>query len=164
MSAFDVMVTDTCGTTVSRTLTITINTASLGRNDTIATATPLANGHYSASISPSGHPNTVFNPDEDYYAITTTAASTVIVDIFAQNTGSPIDTVIEILGANGSQLNTCIAPAFASACENDDDVPGDQLDSHLEIRVAGATDFCSTSSISEVMPGPTCITKSTSAE
>ena len=30
-------------------------------------------GSYAASISPSGDPNTVFDPDEDYYAITTTA-------------------------------------------------------------------------------------------
>ncbi len=79
-------------------LSITINAAVAGRNDSIADATPLGNGTFAASISPSGHPNTVFDADEDYYAITTTAASTVTVDINADVNGSPLDSVIEIVG------------------------------------------------------------------
>jgi hypothetical protein len=141
VSGFEVTVTDGCGTTDSRALSITINGVSLGRNDSVAGATPLGNGSYRASISPSGHPNSVFAPDEDYYAITTTRTSTVVVDILAQNSGSPIDTVMEIVGANGSQLGTCVAPGYVSPCEHDDDVLGEQLDSHLEIRVTGATTF-----------------------
>ncbi len=69
-------------------------------------------GTYSASISPSGHPNTVFDPDEDYYQITTTAASTVTVDINAVVNGSPLDSVIEIVGANGLPLATLRRPGL----------------------------------------------------
>ena len=87
--AFTVTVTDSCPDTATQTLSITVS-VSLGRNDAIADATVLpGDGTYSASISPSGHPNTVFDPDEDFYAITTTAASTVTVDINANANGSP---------------------------------------------------------------------------
>jgi hypothetical protein len=112
-----------------------------GRNDAIATATVLTNGSFAASISPSGHPSTVFDPDEDYYRITTTATSTVTVDIDAQVNGSPMDSVIEIVGANGLPLNACTAPNFNSLCIHDDETQGVDLDSFLEVRVAGATTF-----------------------
>ncbi len=139
--AFDVTVTDACPNTVTRTLGITIS-ISLGRNDTIADATVLpGNGTYSASISPSGHPNTVYAPDEDYYAITTTAASTVTVDINAAVNGSPLDSVIEIVDVNGLQLSTCGAPAFVDACAHDDEDPGIVFDSLLQLQVASATTF-----------------------
>jgi hypothetical protein len=139
--AFDVTVTDACPNTVTRTLGITIS-VSLGRNDTIADATVLSgNGTYSASISPSGHPNTVYAPDEDYYAITTTAASTVTVDINAAVNGSPLDSVIEIVDVNGLQLSTCLAPAFVDACAHDDEDPGIVHDSLLQLQVASATTF-----------------------
>jgi len=142
--AFDVMVTDDCGDSTVRALGITINAAVLGRNDTIATATPLplANATYPASISPSGHPNTFFAPDEDYYRITTTGPLRVTIDIDAQSLGSPLDPVIEFVDANGVQLNSCVAPVFNSPCESDDEVLGVQLDSLLEIQIsagAGAT-------------------------
>ena len=108
-------VTDACAISTLQNYSITINAVSLGRNDSIATATVLpGNGTYSASISPSGDPNTVFDPDEDFYRITTTAASTVTVDINAVVNGSPLDSVIEITGANGVPLNACVAPAFNS--------------------------------------------------
>ena len=139
--AFNVRVTDSCADTDTQALSITINAVSPGRNDSIGSATALSNGTFAASISPSGHPNTVFNPDEDYYAITTTAASTVTVNIDAQVNGSPLDSVIEIVGANGVQLSTCVAPTFTSPCESDDVVLGIELDSVLEIRVTGATTF-----------------------
>ncbi len=112
-----------------------------GRNDTIATATTLTNGSFAASISPSGQPSTVFSPDEDYYRITTTAAATVTVDIDAQTSGSPIDSVIEIVDANGLPLDTCVAPTFNSVCISDDEDEGVDLDSFLQVRVAGATTF-----------------------
>ena len=142
-SNFTVTVTD-AGSPVqtdTQALSIVIGAASIGRNDTIATATALTNGSFAASISPSGHPNTSFTPDEDYYEITTTAASTVTVDINAQVNGSPIDSVIEIVGANGVPLGTCLAPGFSSTCIHDDEDPGNDLDSFLQIQVAGATTF-----------------------
>jgi len=128
----------------SQALSITINAAAVGRNDTIATATTIGNGSFAASISPSGHPNTVFNPDQDYYRIVTTAASTVTVDIDAQVNGSPLDPVIEIVNAAGVRLNTCALPAqmtFTSPCVHDDEVTGVQRDSWLQVQVGAGTTF-----------------------
>ncbi len=122
-------------------LNITVNDAPQGRNDSIATATSVGNGTFSASISPSGDPGTVLNPDEDYYAITTTAASTVTVDINAKVNGSPLDSVIEIVDANGTQLSTCVSPGFTSLCEHDDETPGVEQDSRLQIWVSVAATF-----------------------
>lgn len=136
--------------TDTQVLTIVIVGGSLGRNDTIAAATTLGNGTFAASISPSGNPNSIVDPDEDYYRITTTIASTVTVDIDTQAGGpldlvGPLDSVIEIVGANGLQLNTCDVPpfvgTFTSACENDDETAAVDLDSALQIRVNGATTF-----------------------
>lgn len=120
----------------TQALSITINATTLGRNDTIAGATPVGNGTFAASISPSGDPSGVFDPDEDYYAITTTAVSTVTVDINAASNGSPLDSVIEIVNAGGTQLATCVAPAFTGPCVNDDE---DGLDSLLQVRLAADT-------------------------
>jgi len=88
-----------------------------------------------------GHPNTIIAPDEDYYRIATTAASTVTIDINARVNGSPVDSVIEILAANGARLNTCVAPAFFDACVHDDEDLGVLLDSFLQVQVGGATTF-----------------------
>ena len=121
---------------------IAINATSVGRNDTIADATAVGNGTFAASISPSGSPNGTFAPDEDYYSITTTAASTVSVDINAVSSGSPLDSVIEIVDANGVQLASCVTPAFTSPCEHDDDDTEDGLlDSFLQVRVPADTTF-----------------------
>lgn len=140
---FTVRVADSSSpqTTDTQSLTITIRAAVLPRNDSIATATPLGNGTFSASISPSGDPNTVVAPDEDFYEITTTGAATVTVDINASVNGSPLDSVIEIVGANGVPLSTCVAPTFNSSCVHDDEVTAEQLDSFLEIQVGSATTF-----------------------
>jgi hypothetical protein len=121
-----------------RDFTLTVNAASLGRNDSIADATPLGNGTISASISPSGDPASVLAPDEDYYAITTTASSDITIDVNAQVNGSPLDSVVEVVNAAGAQLSTCVAPGFTSACVNDDEDLGVDLDSRLEVRVNGA--------------------------
>jgi hypothetical protein len=140
--AFDVTVTDACPDSVTQPLGITITNAALGRNNSIADATALpGNGSYAASISPSGHPNTVFAPDEDYYAITTTAASIVTVNINAQVNGSPLDSVIELVDANGNPLITCVGPTFTTICVHDDEAIGVVLDSFLEIQVSGPTTF-----------------------
>jgi hypothetical protein len=140
---FEVTVTDACPGSTTRELSLTVTDAVLGRNDSIADATTLpGNGTYHASISPSGHPNTLFAPDEDYYRITTTAQSTVTVDIEARSFGSPLDSVIEITNAGGAQLSTCGAPAFTAACEHDDDdTAGGALDSFLQVRVPAGTTF-----------------------
>lgn len=139
--AFDVTVTDSCPNTATRSFTVTVSEL-LGRNDSIAQATVLpGNGSYDASISPSGHPNTVLDPDEDFYRITTTATSTVTFDIDAQVLGSPLDAVIEVLDAGGNVLGTCVAPTFVDDCISDDETPGVDLDSFLVLRVTGATTF-----------------------
>lgn len=140
--AFEVTVTDSCAESASQSLSITVDDASLGRNDAIADATVLpGDGTYSASISPSGDPNSVYDPDEDYYQITTTATSNILININAEINGSPIDAVVEVVNAAGSQLNTCVAPTYNSACFNDDETGGGTLDSRLELRVTGATTF-----------------------
>jgi hypothetical protein len=140
---FEVTVTDACPNTATRDLSLTVTDAVLGRNDSIDQATVLpGDGTYHASISPSGHPNTEFAPDEDFYRITTTAASDVTVDVNARSFGSPLDSVIEIVDANGVPLNSCVAPAFNSECQHDDDdTDAGELDSFLQVRVAGGTTF-----------------------
>lgn len=138
--AFEVTVTDDCGVTSLKNLSLTVSNASLGRNDSIAEATILpGNGSYSASISPAGEPTTVFDPDEDYYRIQTSAASTITIDVNAQVNGSPLDSVIEVVNASGTVLNLCGSPTFTSPCISDDEELGVSLDSFLQIRVNGAT-------------------------
>jgi hypothetical protein len=140
--AFEITVTDACPVSTAGDFTLTISSAPLGRNDSIATATPLpGNGTYSASISPSGDPNGILDPDEDYYRITTTATSTITIDINAQLLGSPLDAVIEVLDAGGNVLNLCESPLFVSECIDDDEVPGVTLDSLLQLRVNGVSTF-----------------------
>jgi hypothetical protein len=133
---FTVRVTDSCATTAFRPYTLTVGTVPLGRNDSIATATAIGNGSFFASLSPSGHPNTVYDPDEDFYSITTTAASTVTVDI--DTNLADIDTVIEIVNVNGTRLMTCTPPGFTSSCANDDE---NGLDSLLQVQLIAATTF-----------------------
>ncbi len=126
----------------SQALSIVVSAAAAGRNDSIATATPLpGDGTYPASISPSGDPNGVLDPDEDYYRITTSTTSTVTIDINAQVLGSPLDAVIEVLDVGGSVLNQCVSPTFTAQCISDDEDPGVDLDSLLQLRVTGATTF-----------------------
>jgi hypothetical protein len=139
---FEVTVTDSCPDSATASLSLTVDAASLGRNDSISDATVLpGDGTYAASISPSGDPNSTFDPDEDYYAITTSAASDITININAQVNGSPVDTVVEVVNAAGARLNSCVAPGYASACVHDDEDPGAELDSFLQLRVNGATTF-----------------------
>ncbi|HEU5468951.1 MAG TPA: Ig domain-containing protein [Steroidobacteraceae bacterium] len=135
---FTVEVTDACATTASRAFTIIIRSPPTGRNDTLGTATPVGNGNILASISPSGHPNTEFEPDQDYYEVRTNSTSTITVDLSAINDN--MDTVVELLTAGGSRLQTCGAPSFTDECMNDDRAEGN-LDSLLEVRVTGASTF-----------------------
>lgn len=131
-------------------------------NDSIATATPLSNGTFSASISPYADPVDTANPDTDFYQITAQAGATVTVEILAQRLSppSPLDPVIQILDAGGTRFTTCrnqgatdglvpdVPPgtsvdttpnAFDDLCVNDDIDPGVALDSKLEFQVPGTS-------------------------
>jgi hypothetical protein len=125
--------------TDDRALGITVNAVAVGRNDSIADATPVSNGTFSASISPSGDPASSFAPDEDYYSVTTTTDSTITIDVNAQVNGSPLDSVIELLDSRGTVLDQCVSPNFTSECVSDDEDLGVDLDSLLQVRVDGGT-------------------------
>ena len=118
----------------------------LGRNDSISTATPLGNSAnvnipYVLSISPYIDPinATTPNPDTDYYRLVANAGSTVHVETLAQrNWGADtLDSVIELLDGNGARLQSCVQPAYASSCLNDD-IDATTLDSALDLKVPGA--------------------------
>jgi len=139
----------------SQSLTIVVG----GRNDTIATATPLSDGRVAASISPYPAPGPADKPDVDVYQITGTAGATVTIEIFAMRLtpASPLDPMIQIVDANGVQLTTCRnqgdddgvtgAPDatpldFDDQCLNDDITLGVERDSQLELQVpSGTTTF-----------------------
>ena len=118
----------------------------LGRNDSIATATPLGNSAIVnipnvLSISPYIDPinATTPNPDTDYYRLIANAGSTVHVETFAQRSwgADTLDSVIELLDGNGARLQSCVAPGFTSSCINDN-LDATTLDSALDFRVPGA--------------------------
>ena len=133
--------------TVSGSNTANITTP-LGRNDTIAHATPLGDGSWLASISPYADPPDSSSPapDTDYYKIIGSAGSTVKIWTSARAYSlkiNPLDTVLEIVDANGVRFNSCQQPGdtsntFNSICLNDDIVKGVNQDSQLEIKVPGA--------------------------
>ncbi len=128
--------------TATRPLALTFKSA-LGRNDTVATATPLSNGAYTASISPPVDPATSStpNPDVDVYQIAANPGAIVTIETRAQRLHPPsrLDTVIEIVDSSGQRLNICGAPflpfgSFNSPCMNDDIFPG-TTDSALGLQV-----------------------------
>jgi Putative Ig domain len=117
---------------------------SLGRNDTPATATPLSNGTYAASISPiADPPNGAIDPDTDYYKLTANPGAIVTVEITAArlNPPSPLDSVLELVDPNGNQLTICSSDPlnasgpFGSACMNDDVTALSTTDSRLTLQV-----------------------------
>jgi hypothetical protein len=125
----------------------------LGRNDSIATATPLGNSaninnRVQFSISPYIDPisATTANPDTDYYRLVAAGGSAVHVETVADRAaGAPIllDTVMEILNASGQRLTTCTKPGFTSACMNDD-IDTTTHDSALDLKVPGAANVSTT--------------------
>mgnify|MGYP001348782306 CR=1 FL=1 len=156
---FSVTVTDSCGTMDTRALSITINAATLGRNDSIATATTLGNGAFAASISPSGNPNTTLAPDIDVYRVTANAGAIVTINVVGPGLSPPtsLDPVLEIVNASNVRFaNNCRDPgddsvspgipitqditpaAFDDQCINDDLSLGVARDSKLEFQVPGA--------------------------
>ena len=153
--SFSVQATDSSPTQLSDTRPLNLTVSSfLGRNDSIATATPLSNGTFLTSISPYADPTDTANPDSDYFEITANAGVAVTVEIFADRLTpiSRLDSVIEIVDANGSRLNTCRDPGdnfflgpivgdstpfdFDDACV-DDDLDLTTVDSKLELLVPG---------------------------
>ena len=126
--------------------------AALGRNDSIATATPLGNSQnvqipVVLSISPYIDPiNAVTpNPDTDFYKLVANGGGIVHVETFSQRSlgADPLDSVIEILDANGNRLHSCTQPAYTSACLNDD-LDASTLDSALDFKVPGTASLTTT--------------------
>jgi hypothetical protein len=121
--------------------------ASLGRNDSIATATPLGNSANLSnpvplSISPYIDPISAAtpNPDTDFYRLVANGGSLVHVETFAQRSwgADTLDSVLEILGANGQRFQTCAQPSYSSPCLNDD-LDSTTLDSALDVKVPGSS-------------------------
>lgn len=142
-SSFTLQVTDTGPPvqTTSRQLSLTI-TSSLGRNDTVATATSISNGSFRASISPYADPvSGPAYPDNDYYALTANPGAVVRVETMAERLTpqSPLDTVIEIVDGDGNRLSTCRPYSwypFMLPCLSDDDAEASTLDSRLEFKAS----------------------------
>ncbi len=166
--SFTVQVTDSTSPTMqtaSQPLVLTINSALVGRNDDIGSATALpGNITARASISPYTDPvnTTPVNPDVDVYEITASAGSIVEIRICARSltdprctltTPSPLDSVIEIVDGSDVRFTTCrnegtddgvtFAPdttptLFDDTCLNDDITLGVIQDSKLEFQVPGS--------------------------
>jgi hypothetical protein len=135
-------------------ISITVNPQALGRNDAIATATPLTNGFYNASISPYSDASTSA-ADGDYYKLTANPGATVSISILAARLfpNNALDSVLEIVDGNGTRFTTCNDPASAflsppltpdpnpndynDACINDDDPSASTRDSDLIFQVPG---------------------------
>jgi len=127
----------------------------IGRNDTVAAATPLENGQITASTSPYIDPpdNAPLPADNDYYKLVSYSGATVHIETQAQRWWGdidPIDTVLELVDGNNTRLTTCRQPnvttnTFTSACINDD-IGGNPhvLDSALDFKVPGAPNTATT--------------------
>ncbi len=118
----------------------------LGRNDSIATATPLGNSAnqpipITFSISPYIDPINAAtpNPDTDLYKLVANGGSLVHLETFAHRSigADPLDSVIELLDPSGNRLQTCTQPSYASVCLNDD-LDSTTLDSALDFKVPGS--------------------------
>lgn len=142
-------------TGTSRLMDLIVRPAATGRNDSIATATPMSNvAGMQLSLSPYATANGVAQPDQDYFKVTANGGATVKVAVGRFDPRGPLDPAIEILAADGSRPNVCrnegttdgLTPgtvdptpnAFDDPCVNDDVDPGVNLDSSLEMLVPGA--------------------------
>ena len=125
------------------TLQLTV-AGNLGRNSSPATATPLSNGTYRASISPLADPPTgVANSDSDYYVLTANPGATVTVEITAQRLTppSPLDSVLEIVNEANNRLSFCSSRPthpLNQSCVHDDLLLGVSTDSKLNLKVPDA--------------------------
>ena len=162
---FEITVTDSCPGTATQNLGITITDVALGRNDTIADATVPAGRRHILGLD---QPERGSRTRSSSRTRTTTRSRrlrhrTVTVDINAQINGSPLDSVIEIVDANGVILSTCGARRSREPCQNDDeDIRAGLLDSLAgRAQVAPARrPSTSTSWTLAAMPGPTSSTTS----
>jgi len=141
--SFTVQVTDSSATfpqTTQQPLQMTA-AVSLGRNDSIATATPLSNGRYRATISPFADPvGGPANPDTDYYAITAPAGALVHIELIAAQLSPPsrMDVVAEIVDSNGSLYQSCsINPFNLNAPCRGDDITVGNTDFRFFFKVPG---------------------------
>jgi len=116
----------------------------LGRNDSIATATPLGNSGTANpptfSISPYIDPINapIANPDTDFYKLVAIGGSLVHIETVAGRAFGldPLDSVIELLNASSQRLQSCASPSFASVCLSDD-IDSTTTDSALDLKVPG---------------------------
>ena len=116
----------------------------LGRNDSMATATPLGNSAASNpvfSISPYIDPINAAtpNPDTDFYKLIAVGGSLVHVETFAHRSwgaADTLDSVIELLNAAGQRLQSCTQPSYSSVCLNDN-IDSTTTDSALDLKVPG---------------------------
>jgi Putative Ig domain len=133
---------------------INVSTSPLGRNDSVATATPLTNGTYNATISPYNDPTTNA-ADSDYYKLSANPGAIVSVSILAKrlNSSSALDSVAEIVDSLGKRFAACKDPTSAylspplipdpnpndynDPCINDDDPNTGTTDSDLSFQVPG---------------------------
>jgi Putative Ig domain len=151
-SLFSVTVTDSSAPPHSSSNTFsTVVVTPIGRNDTVATATPISNGMIVASISPYiDPPTTPVAGDNDYYKLVSLSSATVHVETFAQRAWSvnPLDTVIEIVDGNAARQTTCrpvgTSAPFTSACVDDDLTSPATTDSALDFQVPGAPSTATT--------------------
>jgi hypothetical protein len=141
---FEVKVTDgSSPQQVSTTSDFVFVRPGFGRNDSIATATPLGSSPAISafSISPYIDPigGVTPNPDTDFFKLTAAGGASVHVETITQrfSTLGRLDTVIELLDQSGNRLQACVAPAFTSSCLNDD-LDASTTDSALDIKVPGA--------------------------
>lgn len=134
---------------------IRVKPASTGRNDSIATATPVVTNNsqqwiHFASLSPYAKSTGVAQPDQDFYQLTVapSATLTVLVEPLQALRGvlatSFIDPVLEFQDSSGTRLTNCRLPGsttFSAACMNDDIDPGVNHASQLEVQNTTASDM-----------------------
>jgi hypothetical protein len=99
--------------TLSYPMTLLVKDPSqIGRNDSIATATPVSNVSLLASISPFSDPQSTA-PDVDYYSASAAPGSIVQVYVSANNDflqppePNSMRPVIEVIDSNGTRYQTC---------------------------------------------------------
>jgi len=140
-SNFTIQVTDSGPPiqSASKEMTLTVK-SDLGRNDDPATATPISNGTFRASISPFADPAAgPANPDHDFYELTARPGSVVTIETMASRLSpeSPLDTVLEIVDSDGNRFSTCqvVSGSFDKPCMNDDIQDVVIQDSRLKFEV-----------------------------
>jgi len=142
---FTIKSADNAAVTASRQFTIQVlSGAGTVRNDTLASATPLAccmNIH--ASFSPYSKASGAAAADQDYYRITANAGDRISIDAIGLPSVIDTDTVLEIVDVNGTRMATCRTPqtntGFNQPCLNDDINTGIVRNSHLEVQLPASS-------------------------